>query len=358
MLMIPKKEEESKEAAILYSVSEKKVYNNFRFHIPRNYLYRTMTEGVYSGAGQGWLARGVRNLSDEFNNFPKNDPSLRITLLNPFRSQRTSSIALPLLPLPEKKDLYKFKVVLSADPTLNPDNYVVILLCMRSMYSSELAFVTGGRKYWTRPVGDDWMITDAIFYKGRVYAIANRGTRSKVITFNGKGSSVQASYTGQWLHDHDVGTAYLVESTEGDLLCVRRHAEPKACSTTDGGRLWGTEKFTVYKLTLNNRSGSVVSLVEVKSIGDNALFLGSNSQSMSVLASKHPGCQPNCIYYTNDLVRLNWWLHDDIVVPLDTGIFNMEDKTIAQLCPQISMEEHGSPLWITPTFSGLSTDSS
>lgn len=142
------------------------------------------------------------------------------------------------------------------------------------------------------------------------------------------------------------------------MLCVRRHAEPKACSTTDGGRLWGTEKFTVYKLTLNDRSGSVVSLVEVKSIGDNALFLGSNSRSMSVAASKHPGCQPNCIYYTNDLVRLNWWLHDDIVVPLDTGIFNMEDKTIAQLCPQISMEEHGSPLWITPTFSGLSTDSS
>lgn len=78
-----------------------------------------------------------------------------------------------------------------------------------------------------------------------------------------------------------------MESTKGDLLCVRRFFEGETSS-----------KFMVCKLVLDDDNGFVVGEVEVQSIGDDALFLGDNSPSVSVLASNYPGCQPNCIYFT------------------------------------------------------------
>lgn len=59
-----------------------------------------------------------------------------------------------------------------------------------------------------------------------------------------------------------------------------------------------SSKFMVCKLVLDDDNGFVVGEVEVQSIVDDALFLGDNSPSVSVLASYYPGCQPNCIYFT------------------------------------------------------------
>lgn len=95
----------------------------------------------------------------------------------------------------------------------------------------------------------------------------------------------QATYISQY--SHELVSAYLVESTKGDLLCVRRFFEGETSS-----------KFMVCKLVLEDDNGFVVGEVEVQSIGDDALFLGDNSPSVSVLASNYPGCQPNCIYFT------------------------------------------------------------
>lgn len=133
MLRILKEQFEGKQrGGALYSVSEERVYNNFQLQIPITNHYET--KSYYCGAGHGWLARVVLNPLDEFSKLPK-PPKLRITLLNPFKS-KGASISLPHFPLgeyyfgqPTDARQYNMKVVLSADPILNPDNYMVIVFC-------------------------------------------------------------------------------------------------------------------------------------------------------------------------------------------------------------------------------------
>lgn len=64
--------------------------------------------------------------------------------------------------------------------------------------------------------------------------------------------------------------------------------------------------------------------VEVKSIGDEALFLGAG-HSVSVLASNFPGCKPNSIYYTyNDVPYF------EHAVRKLYHILSLDDQTVAQ----------------------------
>ena len=86
--------------------------------------------------------------------------------------------------------------------------------------------------------------------------------------------------------------AYLVESIKGDLFYIRRFTKLNSTQMV-------TESFRVYKVVLN---GSIVEYVEVKSIGDEAFFVG-DSPSVSVLASSASRCQPNSIYFTDDSIN-------------------------------------------------------
>lgn len=95
----------------------------------------------------------------------------------------------------------------------------------------------------------------------------------------------------------------------GDILDVYRLSYSKTITryNLEPNREIVDEILIVYKLVLEyGYFGSVVWLqhVEVKNIGDEALFLGDN-HSVSVLASNFPqGClQPNSIYY-NDIIGM------------------------------------------------------
>lgn len=158
---------------------------------------------------------------------------------------------------------------------------------------------------------------------------------------------------------HFANKGYLVESTKGELLHVRRFLKRRN-ETEDGffrfddkdiWFLW-TESFKVYKLLFNERHDSIVQQVEVKSLGDEALFVGDN-YSVSVLTSNFPGCQPNSIYYADDLIEYREVrLPDD--GPSDMGIFNLDDETITQHYPLHSWQKNFPPaLWIVPYFNGL-----
>ncbi|VVA38443.1 PREDICTED: F-box [Prunus dulcis] len=116
--------------------------------------------------------------------------------------------------------------------------------------------------------------------------------------------------------------AYLVESTKGDLLHILRF----------------------YALS----DGSIGHNVEVKSIGDEALFVGDN-HSISILASNFPRCQPNSIYYADDYISNYPSLEGDEAYAM--GIFNLGDGTITQHYSLHSNSQRA--IWVVPPFNGL-----
>ena len=82
-----------------------------------------------------------------------------------------------------------------------------------------------------------------------------------------------------------------------------------------------TGYFMLHKLLLDDESGGVVERVEVKNIGDDALFVGDN-QSIFISTSDFSDCEPNSIYYTDDYITAHEYIPDG---PIDMGIFNLKD---------------------------------
>ncbi|KAM5557915.1 hypothetical protein ABKV19_024976 [Rosa sericea] len=139
---------------------------------------------------------------------------------------------------------------------------------------------------------------------------------------------------------------YLVESTKGDLFHARRL------------RLYGIgidchtlETFEVGRLVFDEEN-DIVEHVRVRSIGDEAFFVGDN-HSVSVLASNFPGCQPNSIYYTDDLTFFKPFGPADDLEPCDEiGIFNLNDNTVTPYKSlSINWPLRKPPaLWIVPSI--------
>ncbi|PON51713.1 hypothetical protein PanWU01x14_214130 [Parasponia andersonii] len=129
---------------------------------------------------------------------------------------------------------------------------------------------------------------------------------------------------------------YLVESSGGDLLQVKRY------------RQWNNNHVTVF-FRVFKLSADLSRWVEMKTLGEDSLFLGDNS-SISVLASKYVGCPKNCIYFTHDKDVTSYSRHgpwDLGVYDLESGLctrgFNIDAALIAKMVGR-------SPIWVLPTF--------
>nr|XP_028947443.1 F-box protein At2g26160-like [Malus domestica] len=304
----------------VYSINEGKVYENVRLPVPYSKICR--------GSSHGWLA--TIDLADQ---------PINITLVNPFTKE---TIRLPPLEF-EAQDMnlwfhpyenFVQKVILSTDPSLNRDNYMVVAI-YRGV--CRLAFTKAGEKYW-RSIHIN--VTDAVFYKNKIYAVGYRLGSIFSVDVE-KSHAYRRQPFIQIAPFIEIGQAdweYLVESIKGDLLQVRMFA-------IKDGRTKGswTESFCVYKVVFDD-SNRTIRKVEVKDIGDEALFLGVN-HSFSVLASNFVGCKPNCIYHT---CKLN---------PTGMNIFNLEDKSITRIqvpSPNCDPTSRIPPaIWIFPTFNGL-----
>ncbi|KAL6293419.1 hypothetical protein ACE6H2_001561 [Prunus campanulata] len=185
------------------------------------------------------------------------------------------------------------------------------------------------RKYYKGivPKGIPKGVMDAIFHKSQVLAVLKCGT---ILSLDINRRSMKTKYFNQRERSFSgsADEAYLVESTKGYLLHVRRL--PKDDHGDRG------ERFMVYKLVFNERGGSVQQ-VEMKSIGDEVMFL-SEDCSISVLASNFPQCQPNSIYYM------------DFRRPTEINNFNLEDETITR---HRYSSDISPALWIVDMFNGL-----
>ncbi|CAN6550308.1 unnamed protein product [Malus baccata var. baccata] len=314
----------------LYRVSDGKVYKNVLLSVPWSKRC--------CGSDQGWLVS-----VDELDKL-----RLSVTLMNPFR-KAVAPVLLPPLDNPNAGPSGSFyfygwfpKVILHGEPAMNnrDSKYAVVAIYDRISDHSDhrLAFFEEGQKSWTYIDNQENYLSDAIIYKNQVYGVGQSGAIWS-FNFNSKPPKAKVLTAN---HSRFAIKGYLVESTKGDLLHVRRFLKEEA------KEFW-TEGFHVYKLVFKGKDESAVEQVEVKSIGGEAIFVGDN-YSMSVLASDHPGLQPNCIYYTDDLEEVagepQYFYYNG---PSDMGIFNLEDETIARhYSPSPRSINNPAALWIVP----------
>ncbi|KAJ9679194.1 hypothetical protein PVL29_021201 [Vitis rotundifolia] len=261
------------------------------------------------------------------------------------------------------------KGVLSADPSICPDDYVLMVI-----YGVEyrLAFIKSGDEDWTyidnKTSGFDYLFQtsprikgfryfeDIIYWKNLFYVMDGRGKlltcdintnlRVKIVDVpmvdvpKGGFENIDATSSSTFFHQlfqsflniSIIWSAFLVESVEGDLLWVFRVFR----FNFDG------MKFYVYQLADN---GGNIGWVKKEDLGDAALFLGDN-HSISVRASDFPGCQPNSIYFADKEGETDYPDY-----PFGMGVYNLKHKSIVQdyqLNP--SQKLMPPPIWILPTF--------
>ncbi|XP_040364185.1 uncharacterized protein LOC112176376 [Rosa chinensis] len=336
-----KKNRRPKHQGLLYSILERRIYSHVQsLLLPSVSKPRRGCSRYYRGCGHGWVAMIDM---DEFRR------EVIITLVNPF----TTAMLQRFPPL----EIYGWgipKVILSEDPTLNQDNYVVVAL---SDHDS-LDFIKGRQDWYhieCKPYLAEFehcKFTDAIFYRGQIYMADNCCGIIAVFDYKSKQQMYLEKLCTPFQNlSQRAERAYLVESIKGDLLYILRFTTLKSL---DEGHV--TENFRVYKMVLN---GSIVEHVEIKSIGDEALFVG-DSHSISLLASSSSGsCQPNSIYFTDDSINFCLYLDNygglqvldkNIEVKVDMGIFHLEDGTISQYYPKYSFDSKLLPpaFWIIP----------
>ncbi|KAM1002246.1 hypothetical protein ACFX15_002623 [Malus domestica] len=338
MLLIPNENCPQADQRLVYSISEGRIYNHAQLQVP--FSMRAC------GSSHGWLATVDR--ADTTVDCA--DQRLVIALRNPFR-QASPVIRLPPIDVFIPKCVASYhehfvrKVILSGDPSLNPDNYVVV-----AIYASDsrLAVFKAGQKSWHLIV-KSFETADVIFYRGQVYAASMRG-RVSLLDIDNPGAQPPELklLTPKEPFERYSGNGYLVESAKGDLFhilryCWMREVAPDKCFR------FRTKGFLVYKWVFNDEEdGCIAHWVEVKSLGDEAVFLGDN-HSVSVLASNFAGCCPNSIYYTDDFV--SGCPLSDGDEPCDMGIFNLEDGTIVQHYSRHTNTPRA--IWVVPRFNGL-----
>ncbi|KAK8673679.1 hypothetical protein V6N13_111997 [Hibiscus sabdariffa] len=325
LLMIPTKDK-SPERRCLYNIIRKKTYHT-ELSVP--YSRRCC------GSSYGWIATV--------------DHTSAVKLINPFTN---GIIDLPpidtfFVNFITEEDEYEFyvkKVILSDDPYVNPDNFMILGLFGGL---SSIVIIRSGEITWTYTRTDLETIAkaDAIFFKGKAYVVDwGLGIISVDVT-NTDSNSFEEKMVIPPKHYEEVGIAlkYIVESCDGEILIVQRFY-----TTSDAGdeslHHW-TVNFKVFKV--ERHATDEARLVEINNIGDEVLFLGDNS-SISVVTSRFPGCRSNCIYFTDDIIL---FVHPYLPSgPIDMGIFSLETG-----CFDRYYDHHPSHLDMPPPFFILPT---
>ncbi|KAL5720152.1 hypothetical protein ACHQM5_012846 [Ranunculus cassubicifolius] len=109
-----------------------------------------------------------------------------------------------------------------------------------------------------------------------------------------------------------------------------------------------TIRFYVYRL---DRSADVAKWVQVKSLGDQMIFLGKNS-AISISAKDIPGFKGNCIYFTDDAPVTFYRGWSSRRPYSDNGVFYLEDGRVDSFFP-INFShpfnaQPAQPVWVIP----------
>ncbi|TXG51284.1 hypothetical protein EZV62_023808 [Acer yangbiense] len=166
-------------------------------------------------------------------------------------------------------------------------------------YVRKLAYYKSSDEAWTRI--DTWYgaVSDFTFYNGKLYAIDYLG---RIMSCDIEGDNPTIGQLGTTLPGELVHNIleklYIVESSESDTLLVISQegvqVRPIDEEAEEERYTYGTYAFQVFKVYLSTNTW-----IEIKDLGNRAVFLGHNS-SFSFEASDISGCKSNCIYFTDD----------------------------------------------------------
>ncbi|KAM6552000.1 hypothetical protein CsatB_001808 [Cannabis sativa] len=160
----------------------------------------------------------------------------------------------------------------------------MLVVIFSSMY--DMAFIKlsrdDGPQIWIK-IEPYFCSFDVIHFKGLFYAIINDGTLRSFDLRSPCVDSTVRELAREIPLPHLGLKRYLVESY-GHIILVERFFRWDI--KDEIRRTWR------YCMESNN-------WIHMKSLGEMALFLGDNS-SVSVLATRFNGIQPNCIYFTHD----------------------------------------------------------
>ncbi|CAL8127200.1 unnamed protein product [Prunus armeniaca] len=308
----------------LYNVEEDKVLN-LQLKIPNK---------RFCGSSKGWLIFV--------------DKDLVVTLVNPFfrvkgRIKKENSIIClpPLNPKPisrhwfSKTNYFVFKATISADPILNANDYIVVVIYEEYC---RLAFIRPGKDTAWTYVDQRWsLIQEVVPIRDKFYAVDRWGN---LLSFDGVDQfkcNVESKVNNT---EQTSEKKYLMALNEKDFLMVERY------TTWDDDSKRETMEFKVFEFSFVKGDW-----IETNNLGDVAIFVGDNS-SIYVVASNDYGCQPNCIYFTHDNYRIRmdfkpWG-------PNDIGVYNIKTRSISQSFTKDAMTMmklmNRPPIWIAPTF--------
>ncbi|KAK5824159.1 hypothetical protein PVK06_018922 [Gossypium arboreum] len=325
MLMIPSKKSATKRK--IYSIQAKSKIAEIEF--PKPYTWR------YCGSCYGWLA----TVDENFN----------ITLSNPFENLSIHLPQFDSMAYDSGHYTYKIlKVVLSDDPLLHPNNFVVVVIY--SVYG-RLAFYRPCQENWIyMDVDEDQsLFLDILFYKGLVYAI---GHYNNLVWFDVNGVEDDESSKSPKLNtlvptilrlENHSFRVYLVKSSMGNLYSIHKHLDFEEVGERS---VHWTKKFTVFKLILDDENSKLLEKKEVESIDGDIVFVGDN-RTLAVSALDFPEGQPNSIYFTDDFIDRDTY---EILGPRDIGIFHLKDGSLEKYYQFKSSHKDLSPyIWISPS---------
>ncbi|XP_051139550.1 F-box protein SKIP23-like [Andrographis paniculata] len=231
--------------------------------------------------------------------------------------------------LRQMRDAFIKKVILSHSP-YEGSKFIALALLNRH---ENLAYCENGHGPWKIIDEARSFIEDAIYFNSSFYAVNKFGSLA-ICDLYGASPKVKFINVGQQIGGD---MQYLVNAM-GDLLLVSRYLEFEI-DIEHYLEVCKTVKFHVLRFEWNEQRWE-----SIDNLGDKLLFLGANS-SMAQLASDHPGCTGNRIYFTDDYSGANY---ESITDDHDVGVYNLEDGSIETI-PCYPRNSHW-PIWMTPSL--------
>ncbi|KAJ3709310.1 hypothetical protein LUZ61_013015 [Rhynchospora tenuis] len=220
---------------------------------------------------------------------------------------------------------YARKIVLCQTPDRTNNEFLAVSL---NKFGRLDIAITGAKSWITMSV---FPFLDAIGYKGKIYAISS----NNLTCWSVRGSSFRHERVIHLRLGRKVysWTKYLLE-WRGELLVLITDKEP--WFRLGGHRL---TKVKLYKINLKNRGSR---LSRVRSLGDDALFLGTNN-SYAVSTSGVDNVRGNCIYFADVLSHpIRYSFKPNFAF----GVFDLHKKTYQyETC-----QGHTSPYWPPPIW--------
>ncbi|XP_062080048.1 F-box protein SKIP23-like [Humulus lupulus] len=335
MLLVPnkhKKDDNKDEWSVYDVLSDKFLISN---------LLLPPYDHSFGGSSQGWLLTL--------------DDNLALTLYKPFVGIGNNDVIHlpPISSTPMDKGLlegiakyrqyYVMKMSIhTPDPIANPKDFIIAVI----FGQYKLAYIRPLKQLTWSQIDIQSPFDDLMYHKNKFYAITLTSQLASFDVDNNVNFFADSS-----IPDDDYGCyepvvgrsscykRYLVESLGGDLLHVKRYER-----YTRAFYNCVTVKFKIYKWSSEK-------WIEIKSIGDSALFLGDNT-SVCVLASNFVGCEKDSIYFIDDKDTIDY-AHKG---QMDLGVYNIQTRVCSRRgfnfdATTIPKTPGRQPIWVLPTLS-------